>query len=726
MTTQRYTLLSLFGFLSMLGNAQQDTLQTPEKTAFQTVSPWMPEIDVQSDIAIIYGAHDTEELSFQNRLQSWRNHGYETQFMTGISWGDYKDYYLGDWDGENHLNIAQVQQDGEDIMHGPVNPYVVPVPSFLKYLKEEVVKKAIDNGITTIYLEEPEFWNYAGYSDPFKKEWQAYYGFPWRAQHTSPENTYLSNKLKYHLFYNAIKEVSEYAKAYGKSKGKDIKVFIPTHSLINYTAWQIVSPEASLASLPSIDGYIAQVWTGTSRSPNYFNGTKKERVFENAFLEYNAMVSMTEPTKRKVYLLTDPIEDGIKDWADYKRNYEATFTAELLYPTITNFEVMPWPQRIYMRPYKTSEDGAEALIPDFYATQMQVMINSLNSMPYANNKVNGSKGIGVLMANSMMFQRFPNHEGYDDPLISNFYGQTMPLLKRGVPIDIVHIENLSYPATLANIKVLVMSYANMKPLSKESHAYLADWVQQGGVLVYCGADNDPYQTVQEWWNTDGNQYQAPSEHLFELLGITVSNQDATFSVGKGTVHVLRTNPKEFVLQSKGDTDYISTITKAYETNAQAGKLIFKNHLHLERGAYDIAAVLTESVSDEPLVIDGPVIDLYDPELPVLAKKVIVPGTQAFLYNLNRVEKDTPKVVAAAARVSEEHYGKRSYDFTVKSPKRTVNVMRVWLPKRYKGITVTNVEGTTMTPEELEWDKSSSTVLLKFPNAPAGVQVHINW
>ena len=134
-------------------------------------------------------------------------------------------------------------------------------------------------------------------------EWKKYYGFDWRPQDASPENTYLSNKLKYHLFYNAIDQVSAYAKQYGKSKAKEVKVYIPTHSLVNYSSWQIVSPEASLASLPGIDGYIAQVWTGTSREPVYFNGKKRERVFENAFLEYGSMLSMTAPTKRKLFFL---------------------------------------------------------------------------------------------------------------------------------------------------------------------------------------------------------------------------------------------------------------------------------------------------------------------------------------------------------------------------------------------------------------------------------------
>ena len=96
------------------------------------------------------------------------------------------------------------------------------------------------------------------YSDAFKKEWEDYYGFPWRPQHESPENTWLSNKLKYELYYRALEEVFTYAKEYGRSKGMDIRCYVPTHSLVNYSQWQIVSPEASLASLPVVDGYIAR------------------------------------------------------------------------------------------------------------------------------------------------------------------------------------------------------------------------------------------------------------------------------------------------------------------------------------------------------------------------------------------------------------------------------------------------------------------------------------
>ncbi|ETZ21637.1 hypothetical protein N824_27345 [Pedobacter sp. V48] len=697
-----------------------------EKTAFQTGSAWKPEIDVRSDIAIVYGANDRQGMTFLERVNSWRDHGYQTHFMTGIAWGEYQDYFLGKWDGKNHQDIGQVERNGNVIWHGGGVPYIVPVQSFLEYMKTAIIKKVIDAGITSIYLEEPEFWARAGYSEVFKQEWKKYYGFDWRPQHESAENTYLSSKLKYHLYYEAIKDVSSYAKSYGKTKGLAIKVYIATHSLVNYSSWQIVSPEASLASLPGIDGYIAQVWTGTSREPTYFDGHKKERVFENAFLEYGSMVSMTAPTGRKMFFLTDPIEDWPRDWSDYKLNYQATFTAKLLYPMVNNYEVMPWPERIYTRPYKLANSKEAVLIPKYYSTQMQVMVNALNDMPLSENKVTGKNGIGVLMGNSLMFQRFPDHKGYEDPQFSNFYGQTLPLLKNGVPVQTVHMENLSFKGTLKDIKVLIVSYSNMKPVSAEVHKYVADWVKSGGVLLYCGRDDDPYQSVMEWWNTKGNQFKAPSDHLFGLMNAKpIENKKV--SVGKGAIYLIKQNPKEFVLNANSSKVYLDLVKHAYEYDAKAGELSFKNNLYLQRGPYDIVSVMDESVSNEPYKIKGPVIDLFDPNLPVLAEKVIKPGEQALLYNVLRIkDKTKPMVLATASRIYDEVRNGRAYSFVCKSPAKTVNSIRVLLPAKPIKNTILDSNGEEIADVKSSWDESSNTLYLGFENSPDGIKVNLTW
>jgi hypothetical protein len=587
--------------------------------------------------------------------------------------------------------------------------------NYLSYFKETQIKRAIDAGIDDIFLEEPEYWAYGGYSEAFKREWEAYYGEPWQPQDESAEATYLSSKLKYHLYYRALEEAFTYAKEYGRSLGREIHCYVPTHSLINYAQWRIVSPEASLASLPCVDGYIAQVWTGTSRMPNYYDGVCRERVFEIAFLEYGCMASMTEPTGRRLWFLTDPIEDGIRDWADYKRNYQATFTAQLLYPRIADYEVMPWPERIYQGLYPTSAtDTTRIRIPREYASMMQVMIGALADMPVAESQLRGSGGISVLMGNSMMFQHFPVDERFDDPVQTNFYGLAMPLLKQGIPVGITHIENLGWPKALQDVKILLMTYSNMKPLDSEAHRHLADWVRRGGRLVYCGRDDDPFRNVPEWWNTGENAYAAPSDHLFEMLGVSAGAPAGRYACGKGTLQIVRQDPMEFVLASGGEAPLLTAVAELYGRPLET-----KNHFVLDRGPYKMAAALDESVSDAPLRLEGRFVDLYDPNLPVCEGVDLAPGTQGLFYDIRKAPQ-APAILAAASRASEIRKSGHSFSYLCKGPLETTNVTRILLPRHPVSVTAA---GQAI---DYEWDSASKTCLLRFDNDPGGVPVEIRW
>lgn len=730
------------------GDANSQPSEKPEKTTFQTGGAWKPTTDTRSDVAIVYGVSDRREMTFEQRVQSWRDKGYTAAFMTGIAWGGYQDYFTGKWDGSPHFDEAQVEQTGDTIWHGHLTPYIVPTKNFLTYFKEKIIKRVIDAGIDAIYLEEPEFWARAGYSAAFKKEWKDYYGFDWRPQHESAENTYLANKLKYHLYYRALEDALTYAKTYGKSKGMNVRCYVATHSLINYSMWQIVSPEASLASLPCVDGYIVQSWTGTAREPNYFNGISKSRTFETAFLEYGCMRSMTVPTNRKLFFENDPVEDVRRDWSDYKRNYETTFAAELFYPDIDNYEVMPWPDRIFDGQYYVSRTSSEkAPMPRSYSTQLLVMINSLNKMPVSDNKTSGTQGISVLMGNSLMFQQLPTHDNgkafenpyfsnfYEtsgmyhryfsntrlaDPLLSNFYGEALPFLERGVPVNIVHLENVGYEKAFNDTRILLMSYSNMKPLTEKAHEQLAQWVRNGGIIVYSGRDDDPFQSVKEWWNSDGKTYSCPADDLFEKLGIGRAPKEGTYPFGKGSICIIRKDPKEYVLEAGSDKSLREKVEQLY-------KVEYKNNLYLRRGPYEIISVLNEAENADPYVIKGKLVDLFDPNLPVLSEKKINPGEQAFLYNIGRVTNPgTPQVLASAARVYEEKIGKKSYSFVVKSPVNTTNVMRILLPAEPKKVTVIDGRGKSITDVTTSWDAGSKTNFLRFENDPEGVRVELGW
>lgn len=79
-----------------------------EKTSVQSLSEWKPTFDVRSDVVMVYGANDRPTQTFRERVQTWRDHGYITHFMSGIAWGPYWDYFSGQWDGTPRMDEAQV------------------------------------------------------------------------------------------------------------------------------------------------------------------------------------------------------------------------------------------------------------------------------------------------------------------------------------------------------------------------------------------------------------------------------------------------------------------------------------------------------------------------------------------------------------------------------------------------------------------------------------------
>src|SRR5690606_10922262 len=139
------------------------------------------------------------------------------------------------------------------------------------------------------------------------------------------------------------------------------------------------------------------------------------------------------------------------------------------------------------------------------------------------------------------------------------------------------------------------------------------------------------------------------------------------------------------------------------------------------------AVLDENENAAAFTVNGPVIDLYDPELPVHNRKVIQPGRQALLYNLGRVDAPSkPQVLASASRIYDEEFTTNSYAFTCRSPLHTTNVMRVLLPAEPQQFTVTDPEGRAVGDVKTSWDASSNTCFLQFENHPDGMYVKLDW
>src|SRR5581483_1821603 len=187
---------------------------------------WSPRVALNAEVAIVYGIDQT----LPDRMKSWRDHGYVTQVMTGVSWGQYQDYLRGRWDGRNHEDEIQTDKSGRKVGHGGDVYYMSPGPSYGEYLAAGVLR-ALDAGAEAVYLEEPEFWARSGWSEGFKREWKEYYHEEWVSPDSSAEAQYRASQLKYTLYRRALGQVFSSVKRWSRDHGKSIPCYVPTHSL---------------------------------------------------------------------------------------------------------------------------------------------------------------------------------------------------------------------------------------------------------------------------------------------------------------------------------------------------------------------------------------------------------------------------------------------------------------------------------------------------------------
>lgn len=699
----------------------KDPGQSLERTSFQTGGRWNPGVQLRSDVAMCYGVDKT----IGARVAQWKAQGYIVHLMTGVSWGEYQDYLYGRFDGVNHEDEAQRERNGNVVGHGGDVYYMCPGENYGKFLCVGV-QRALDAGVEAIHLEEPEFWVKSGYSEGFKREWRAYYHEDWIPPHASPDAQYRASQLKYYLYRRALKQIFDYVKDYNRRTGKHIRCYVPTHSLINYANWGIVSPESSLLEVGA-DGFIAQVWTGTARTENVYEGREKSRTFETAFLEYGAMMNIVRASGKRVWFLNDPIEDNPDhSWRDYRTNWESTLTASLLWPQVWRYEVMPWPDRIFHGTYPTKDRSerkpgervAKEPIPKAYGTELLTVINTLNDMNQKDVRWDcGTRGIGVVVSDTMMFQR--GAPSPSDRRFGSFYGLALPLVKRGMPAEPVQLENAHLSGGLSGYKVLLMTYEGMKPMTPAAHDALAAWVKAGGVLVFLGDDSDPFNKVRSWWNEAPYSYAAPREHLFERLGLAKDAKPRTYTVGKGALLYDTASPAALTYKSDG-ADHVRRLTREA---CRLARLAYqeRNYLALRRGPYVVAAGLDESVAGAPRVLRGRFVNLFDAGLAIHTEVTLTPGSRYLLLDLDRAQENSSPVLAAAAKVLDV---KRLQDGTLQFYAEGPQGIEAAVRLKLSAPASVTVDDVPLPAADQTWDAATKTCLLRFPNSASGHWIRV--
>ena len=702
-----------------------------EATGFQERAPYDPSIDLRTDFVMAYGLDD----STPERIARWREAGYRVHVMTGISWGQYQDYFEGRWDGHEHWDDAQTTADGKPILHGRSTdvPYVVPTIRFTEYLLEKL-RPVIELGVEGVHLEEPEFWARGGYSESFKREWRAFYGEDWQPPHGSIEAYYRASRLKQHLLTRSLDRVTTVLRDDALQRGRDVRFYVPTHSLLNYTQWQIISPQSRLRTLPAVHGAIAQVWTGTARTQNVYAGRRAERTFETAYLEYGIAGDLTRGTDRTLWFLHDPIEDHAgRTWEDYRANYQRTLVASLLHPGVARFEVAPWPNRIFNRDYRREGSDERVPIPSDYATSYLVAMQTLRDMDQpVEHAQHGGARIAVALSDTAMFERWQpdtdsagtHYDGLQNALtdegrallnFSGFYGLALPPLVDGQRVVPLQLEALlDSTDALEHTDVFVLSYEFQKPTSPAVHHALAGWVRAGGSLLYVGNESDPYHGIRDWWT---GRYPTCVHHLAETLGLDLDTVDTTapVRVGDGWVRFCRVDPASFTESPQAAAELLAILREL--AGAAGHPWRSDGWLTVRRGPYLVGAVPAEAATSTR--VDGTYLDLLDADLPIVRGRDVAPGELVWLRDLDYTA-EPAQLLASAGRIRDWTAEETHVSFTCETPTQVEAVTAVRLPRAPESVRVAGAPSSRW-----RYDEDAGVAWIRHDGDPAGTAVDIS-
>ncbi|GMU19927.1 MAG: hypothetical protein AMXMBFR13_00310 [Phycisphaerae bacterium] len=685
------------------------------KTCFQTNVAYDPRLAIAVD-AVILHRHGEEPKRLARMIGSWKQKGFVVGRMFFADSDATNSYWTGKWDGTPHPEDVELNANGEKVLCSGVRPYMVPTDGWIRHL-EEMTLQSIEAGADAILPEEPLAHAHTGYEKSFQELWVKRYGFPWEAEKDSPRARFLTAQLKNELYIELEKRLAAVTHRRSQELGRDIGFVLPIHSLYSNVAAQLVAPLGTSLAIPHVDGYIGQVWTGPVNWALVHYDSPDKSFFTSAYALYDYFVSLTADSGRKLWLLGDPVEDDPNHtWAEFEQWYRHCIVAKLLFPEVDSFEVMPWPDRIFLPGYQT---GGKTPAPEDYRIALLSAIQVMQEVPAGGEWRGGSgeaaepavsEGVGVALADSVLWEK----EAF--PPLQGTYGLLLPLIHAGVPAAACVLERTNDAAYMNRFKVVVLSYEAFKPANEKIHAGLAAWVRRGGSLIVLGATEGLQGPF--WWNEAG--FDSPLDHLLKLLRVPASAKEGQTQVGKGWVLRSVASPREFGDPGKAKNVYLPLVEEAMRKAGAADGLRMPGQLSMRRGPFVIA-----HATREPLTLRGTFVDVLDAELPIRNEVTVKPGESGLYRDVaGQLAVRKPCLLHATHRVMDERFSGRVLRFVIRGPAETPAVARVFCGTRLPAnISVKDTQGAKLKVESLPED---NTVRVKFPNVPEGAVVEMRW
>lgn len=705
----RFDMADFLGFEP--SDARQLTKDNP-KTLFQTNSSYDQRIAIPVDGVIVH-QHGAPADRIAKILQSWSVQNFLPQRMFFADSDAGNHYTQGRFDGQTHFEDIELDQNGKRILCANVRPYMLPTKGWTDYLKTQV-KYSIDAGAAAIYPEEPLAHNFTGYEQSFKKAFAEEYNTPWQPPHESPNAFYKTAQLKNKLYINLEQDLQKYTDQYARQNNRPVDFLIPIHSMFSNLSASLIAPLGTSLDLKGHKGYIGQIWTGPVRWTIGQCSNKNITFFDSAYVNYDYFVNLVADSDLKLYLLADPVEDDPSyKWDQYDQWYKECLAAKLIFPLIDTYEIMPWPDRIFL-PGHTIGGGTPG--PARYRTILMSAITALQDVPLGtrDDLTAGSKGIGMLIGDSAMWQN--SNQPVQDP----FMGLLIPPLKQGIPISSVPIERSADKNYMKNFRLLMLSYEAWKPHKEKYHNQLLAWVNNGGTLIVFDT-KDTFDNIDMFWKQQG--FKTPQAHLlskFKINPESVTSCPYNKKTGKGQIILSNLSPKTFVNNETAQQKYLPLLRSTFQQHLNE-KLNEPQYLIAKRGDFLIAHTF-----DTQNTIKGKFINIFHEDLPVIQNPVMPPNTSQILYDIeNQTQSNTPKLLYTTYRLMGKKELPNQTTFLIQGPAGTDGRAKLYTAgNKPDSISAHTNQGQSVKTQIIE--SEDKTLLIKFPYNAKPTAFKITW
>ena len=672
-------------------------------------------------------------------------------------------YDVGTTGSFNHIGASYETQYPEDLQMdingSPAAAWnsIVLTPRAIQY----VIDNHITNGLTinpwVIDFVEPEMFRRGLYGEGYKKLWKDTYGTDWVDPLSSPEVVFMSQRLNISTHVNAINAYSDYVKANSTST----KFGIAPHSTMAYSKFDLGITDGfhHMMSTGKVDMVTGQTWSNTIINPYLYQGQSVTYPFLHGYLGYGSYLDAAMHYDADFFALNDAMSDTAHGQNEpYWRllNHDQ-LVSSLMYGEINRWEFI-WTDRSFMY-----------VSPEYRAEQMNIYnaMKDISGQEYTMTA--GTPGVTYLLSDTLAWQ-IPGDNWCKSPYES-FYGVTAPLVKDGIPVRTKAMELIDSPDDLKGVSLLIVSYDSMKPLSEEVNIALADWVKEGGTLLYVGGADDYVDIESEWWNGSGKGG-SPLQNLVDHLGMDVQVQrydegmdylewkdgtpderfdeniwigmdDFTYSfkgegfdtflagsfgnafgieskVGKGNFLAVGL-PSHYYAESEGGANLMRILTE-YALRRTGYRYVSSNSLMVERGDYTAVHSLTGETA-----LTGQYIDIFSNTLDVVNDPVVAEGESRLFYQVSG-ERPSPVLGYTGGILDELEETDSSTKLTYHGAENALVASRFLAPegKAPASVTVTDSKGNAVVPAT-KWDAATRSLLVQAFTTPTNpVTVNVHW